>query len=103
MTCDQMVLNAEMRLARERALKELAEDLEAGLRTVRVVKNPITRESRAIISLKVGEVSWADTACGVTGLQEGCAIAGLEARGWAAGVRQRAGVVAKAVHRGHKH
>jgi hypothetical protein len=101
MPCDTMVLNERQRLARELALKTLASDLESGLRTMRVVKNPVTRESRVVISLKVGETSWADSACGRTGLQEGCAVAGLETRGWASHVRSRVGVKAKNVHRSH--
>ena len=103
MPCDEMTINEKQRAMREKALKMLAEELDSGQRFIRVVRNPVTGVKKAVISLKQGEKSWLDTACGMNGLQEGCAIGRLESLGWAAKARRSAGVVAREVHHGHKH
>lgn len=93
MPCDTMVKTAAERRAREEALEELAQDLEAGRK--KVMRNALT-----------GEVSisgWAGSTAKTVGWCEGCAMVALTKKNpRLTGLKWGQSFTA-ASHNGHKH
>jgi hypothetical protein len=87
MPCDVMVKSAAERAAREEALRELAEDLQAGRRRV----------ARNVLTGKVSISSWAGSSAKAAGWCEGCAVQAIEKRGWATKAQQTGAARSKSV------
>jgi len=95
MPCDTFALQARQRRERERAIKELEDDIAAG--RVQVVANPVDG------SLTI--VEWDLSAVCASGMHESCAMAQIvESDDWAVqSVMQGAGISRAATLKRHGH